>query len=45
MQGKNAESKAAYESLFVFWKDADKDLPALLDARREYASLMSSQRS
>jgi hypothetical protein len=27
------ESKAAYESLFAFWKDADKDLPMLLDAQ------------
>ncbi len=36
MQGKIQESKAAYESLFAFWKDADKDLPMLLDARREY---------
>jgi tetratricopeptide (TPR) repeat protein len=36
MQSKIQESKAAYESLFAFWKDADKDLPMLLDARREY---------
>ncbi len=41
MQGKLAESKAAYESLFGFWKDADKDLPVLVDARREYAELES----
>jgi predicted Zn-dependent protease len=45
MEGKLAESKAAYESLFAFWKDADKDLPALQDARREYASLETSQHS
>ncbi len=38
-QGKIPESKAAYEDLFAFWKDADKDLPVLVDARREYAAL------
>jgi DNA-binding winged helix-turn-helix (wHTH) protein/predicted Zn-dependent protease len=43
MQGKLAESKAAYESFFSFWKDADKDLPVLMDARRESAQLASAQ--
>ena len=42
MQGKIPESKAAYESLFAFWKDADKDLPVLRDAQREYADLVSA---
>jgi hypothetical protein len=44
MQGKVQESKAAYESLFAFWKDADKDLPVLADARREYVALGSAAR-
>ncbi len=44
MEGKIQESRAAYESAFAFWKDADKDLPALLDARREYAELESPTR-
>ena len=44
MQGKIQDSKAAYESLFAFWKDADKDLPVLVDARREYAGLESPTR-
>jgi len=38
-QGKLPESRAAYEKLFAFWKNADADLPVLLDARREYARL------
>jgi len=42
MQGKLPESKAAYESLFAFWKGADEDLPVLQDARREYADLVSA---
>jgi DNA-binding winged helix-turn-helix (wHTH) protein/tetratricopeptide (TPR) repeat protein len=40
MQGKLAESRAAYDQLFAFWKNADADLPILLVARREYAELM-----
>jgi eukaryotic-like serine/threonine-protein kinase len=45
MQGKNQESKAAYENLLAFWKNADKDLPMLMDARREYAELESAKHS
>jgi DNA-binding winged helix-turn-helix (wHTH) protein/tetratricopeptide (TPR) repeat protein len=41
MEGKLQESRTAYESLFAFWKDADKDLPVLQDARREYARLVT----
>jgi eukaryotic-like serine/threonine-protein kinase len=33
------ESRSEYEKLFVLWKDADRDLPVLLAARREYAAL------
>jgi DNA-binding winged helix-turn-helix (wHTH) protein/tetratricopeptide (TPR) repeat protein len=39
MQGKIPESRAAYEQLFAFWKDADGDLPILQTARNEYARL------
>ncbi|HWY15054.1 MAG TPA: winged helix-turn-helix domain-containing protein [Rhizomicrobium sp.] len=38
-QGRLAESRASYEKLFAFWKNADDDLPALTDARREYARI------
>ena len=37
--GRLAESRASYEKLFAFWKNADDDLPALTDARREYAGI------
>ena len=39
MQGSNAESRRAYERLFAFWKNADPDLPVLLEARAEYSKL------
>jgi len=39
LQGNKAGSKAEYESFFALWKDADSDLPALQQARREYAVL------
>ena len=32
-------SRRAYEDFFGLWKDADPDLPVLLEARKEYASL------
>jgi tetratricopeptide (TPR) repeat protein len=37
-QGKKIESKDAYLQLFRLWKDADRDLPILLIARKEFAS-------
>jgi tetratricopeptide (TPR) repeat protein len=39
MEGKPLQSRAAFEKLFAFWKDADSDLPILQEARREYAGL------
>ena len=45
MQGELQESRAAYESLFAFWKNADKDLPVLQDARREYSELVTRRAS
>jgi tetratricopeptide (TPR) repeat protein len=41
-QGKRLEGIAAYERFFDLWKDADANVPVLLDARREYASLKSN---
>lgn len=35
----SAASKAEYETLFVQWKNADKNFPPLRDAQREYAGL------
>jgi len=37
--GRMQESKAEYEKLFMQWKDADKDLPVLVAAKKEYAAL------
>jgi DNA-binding winged helix-turn-helix (wHTH) protein/tetratricopeptide (TPR) repeat protein len=39
MQGNHAAAKQEYETLFSLWKDADNDLPPLLQARSEYARL------
>jgi tetratricopeptide (TPR) repeat protein len=35
-------SRAEYEKLFALWKDADKDLPVLIAARKEYAELTAT---
>lgn len=37
--GRKADSRRAYEILFSLWKDADRDLPILMKARREYQEL------
>jgi hypothetical protein len=37
--GEKEESRAAYEDLFVLWKNADADFPLLLQAKSEYAKL------
>lgn len=37
--GKLAESRRAYEELFLLWRDADPDIPVLKQAKAEYAKL------
>ncbi len=37
--GDNASARTAYQDLFVLWKDADANLPALVAARQEYDKL------
>ena len=39
--GRTAEARKAYEEAFQIWKDADADLPLLVEARQEYARLGS----
>ena len=39
MSGDKATAKKAYEAFFVTWKNADPDLPLLVAAKKEYASL------
>jgi hypothetical protein len=40
--GDSARAKKTYEQVFALWKDADPDIPRLLEARREYAALKIS---
>jgi DNA-binding winged helix-turn-helix (wHTH) protein/tetratricopeptide (TPR) repeat protein len=42
LEGKHAESRAAYERFFGLWKDADANLPVLQEARRESAKMLSN---
>ena len=37
--GDMAEARKSYEHFFELWKDADADLPILIEARKEYAKL------
>lgn len=37
--GDAAKSRVAYQNLFAFWKDADRDLPPLVQAQNEYDAL------
>jgi eukaryotic-like serine/threonine-protein kinase len=39
LQGDNAKARTAYQDFFALWKDADPDIPVLLQAKAEYAKL------
>jgi eukaryotic-like serine/threonine-protein kinase len=39
LEGDSARAKKTYQQFFAFWKDADPDIPLLLEARKEYAAL------
>ena len=39
MQGDAARSRAAYQDFLELWKDADPDIPILIQAKAEYAAL------
>jgi DNA-binding winged helix-turn-helix (wHTH) protein len=39
MQGDTAKARAAYQDFLTLWKDADPDIPILLEAKAEYAKL------
>jgi serine/threonine protein kinase/Flp pilus assembly protein TadD len=39
MQGDTAKAKAAYQDFLTLWKDADPDIPVLIAAKSEYATL------
>jgi eukaryotic-like serine/threonine-protein kinase len=39
LKGDKGRARASYESFFVLWKDADKDIPVLKQAQSEYSKL------
>jgi len=39
LQGDNVKARAEYEQFLNLWKDADSDIPVLLQAKAEYAEL------
>jgi tetratricopeptide (TPR) repeat protein len=39
MDGDSAKAKAAYGAFLALWKDADRDVPVLQEARRESAGI------
>jgi eukaryotic-like serine/threonine-protein kinase len=39
LAGNTVEARKAYETFFALWKDADPDIPILLEAKAEYAGL------
>ncbi len=39
LMGDRAKARKAYEDFFALWKDADPDVPILIEAKREYARL------
>jgi tetratricopeptide (TPR) repeat protein len=39
LQGDTAKAKAAYQDFFTLWKDADRDIPILKEAKAGYAKL------
>jgi tetratricopeptide (TPR) repeat protein len=39
MDGDSAKATAAYDDFLALWKDADRDVPVLLEARRESAGI------
>ena len=39
LQGDSAKARKAYEDFFALWKDADGDIPVLIEAKKEYEKL------
>ena len=39
LSGENAKAKTAYQDFLTLWKDADRDIPILIQAKAEYAKL------
>jgi len=41
LSGDTAKARAAYDDFFALWKDADPDIPILVQAKAEYAQLQT----
>jgi len=39
LTGDTAAARKSYQDFFALWKDADPELPVLLQARKEYEAL------
>jgi hypothetical protein len=39
LQRDTAKARAAYDDFLALWKDADPDIPILIQAKAEYAKL------
>jgi serine/threonine protein kinase/tetratricopeptide (TPR) repeat protein len=39
MQGDTAQARKSYQEFFTLWKDADPDIPILVEAKKEFARL------
>jgi hypothetical protein len=39
VKGDTSGARKAYQDFFALWKDADADLPVLIEAKKEYEQL------
>jgi hypothetical protein len=39
MQGDMAQARKSYQDFFTLWKDADPEIPILVEAKREFEKL------
>ncbi len=39
MQRNTAQARKSYQDFFTLWKDADDDIPLLIEAKREFQKL------
>jgi eukaryotic-like serine/threonine-protein kinase len=40
LEGDTAKARKAYQDFFALWKDADSDIPILIEAKKEYEKLI-----
>ncbi|MGD0890077.1 MAG: tetratricopeptide repeat protein [Terracidiphilus sp.] len=43
LEGDQVKARKAFQDFFALWKDADEDLPILVEAKRDYAALQMSR--